>query len=256
MIVNGRRMRRAGYCMIATLIAGLIATVVHAMSVSPVILDLTTSGQRMSQVVTIENKYATPIILEVLTQEAEYTDGGVTGTGKPTDDLLAFPPQAQIAPGGTQAIRIQYVGDPDLAKSRHYFVTVAQLPVNMAEGQSGVQLLYNFQIVTGVAMAGKRPNIRVANAESYMGEDGKSRLLLVLQNDSDTYGYLSNGSLRVSQKNGSAQEIFKKSMTSDQVVQEIGYGLVGAGQTRRLKTPIILPEMGGNVEAVFTPSTR
>jgi fimbrial chaperone protein len=250
------RMRIAGYGAVAAAIAVLVATVVHAMTVSPVVVDLTTTGGRMSQIITIENKYAKPVILEMLSQEAEYTDEGVKGTGKQTDDLVMFPPQAQIAPGGTQAIRIQYVGDPDLAKSKHYFVTVAQLPVKMPEGQSGVQLLYNFQIVTGVAMSGKRPNITVAGAESYMGGDGKPRLTLILKNDADTYGYLSNGSLRITQKDAGGKEVFKKSMTPDQISQDIGYGLVGAGQTRRLQTAIVLPETGGSVEAFFTPASR
>ena len=248
--------RFSRYSMAAVAAAAMVATVVHAMTVSPVVVDLTTSGQRMSQVITIENKYAKPVILEMLSQEAEYTDDGVRGVGKPTEDLLMFPPQVQIAPGGSQAIRIQYVGDPELAKSKHYFVTVAQLPVKMPDGQSGVQLLYNFQIVTGVAMAGKRANIKVVSAESYMGEDGKPRLLLVLNNETDTYGYLSGGSLRIAQKNAAGQETFKKNLNSDQISQEIGFGLVGAGQIRRLKTPIILPEAGGTVEAAFSPSSR
>jgi fimbrial chaperone protein len=251
-----KRMKLPGYAAIAVMIAALVATVVHAMTVTPVIVDLTTSGSRMSQVVTIENKYAQPITLEILTQETEYTDEGVKGTGKQTDDLLVFPPQTQIAPGGTQAIRIQYVGDPDLKQSKHYFVTVAQLPVKMPEGQSGVQLLYNFQIVTGVAVAGRKPAISVASAESYQGADDKPRVLLVLRNDADTYGYLSNGSLRITQKNAAGQEIYKKTMTPDEISQEIGFGLIGAGQTRRLKTALVLPETGGSIEAVFTASSR
>jgi fimbrial chaperone protein len=241
------RVKAPAYALVAIVIAALVATAVYAMTVTPVIVDLTTSGSRMSQVVTIENKYAKPVTLEILTQEAEYTDEGVRGTGKQTEDLLVFPPQAQIAPGGTQAVRIQYVGDPDIAQSKHYFVTVAQLPVKMPEGQSGVQLLYNFQIVTGVAMSGKKPNISVASAES---------ILLVLKNDSDTYGYLSNGSLRITQKNAAGEEIYKKTMTADEIAQEIGFGLIGAGQTRRLKTALILPEMGGSIEAVFTATSR
>ncbi|MGQ3101203.1 MAG: fimbria/pilus periplasmic chaperone [Sphingopyxis solisilvae] len=244
------------YALAVVAAAALVATVVHAMSVSPVVIDLQTSGQRMSQVVTIENKYAQPIVLEMSAQEAMYTDEGVMGTGKPTDDLLVFPPQAQIPPGGTQAIRVQYVGEPELAQSRHYFVTVAQLPVKLPEDESAVQLLYTFQVVTGVSMPGKRPNLAVTGAETFMGGDDQPRLLLVLTNDADTYGYLSNGTLRVVQKDDTGREVFRRSMNSDQINQEIGLGLVGAGQTRRLLTPIILPQMGGQIEAVFTPTRR
>ena len=251
------RSKSAIYGALAVAACASIATAVYAMTVSPVVVDLQTSGQRMSQVVTIENKYAKPVVLEVLTQEAEYTDEGLRGTGKPTDDLLVFPPQAQIAPGGTQAIRIQYVGDPDLAKSKHYFVTVAQLPVKLPDSDSAIQLLYNFQIVTGVSMAGKRPKIRVASASLPIdGGDGKPRVLLILNNDADTYGYLSSGSLKIVQKDASGKEIFKKTMDGDQISQEIGFGLIGAGQIRKLQTGIILPTSGGSVEAYFTPAAR
>jgi fimbrial chaperone protein len=250
------RPKSAIYGALAVAACASIATAVYAMTVSPVVVDLQTSGQRMSQVVTIENKYSKPVVLEILTQEAEYTDEGLRGTGKPTDDLLVFPPQAQIAPGGTQAIRIQYVGDPDLAKSKHYFVTVAQLPVKLPDSDSAIQLLYNFQIVTGVSVAGKRPNIRVSSASSYSGGDGKPRVLLTLNNDADTYGYLSSGSLRIVQKDAAGKEIFKKTMDGEQISQEIGFGLIGAGQIRKLQTGIILPTSGGSVEAYFTPSAR
>lgn len=234
----------------------IVATVVHAMSVSPVVVDLQTSGQGMSQIVTVENKYATPIVLEMTATEAEYTDEGLRGTGKPTEDLLVFPPQAQLPAGGSQAVRIQYVGKPDIDKSKHYFVSVAQLPVKLPEGESAVQLLYNFQVVAGVSVPGGRPNIKVDSAEAYMGGDNKPRLLLVLTNDSNTYGYLSGGSLRVVQKDASGKEVFRRSLTPDQISQEIGFGLVGAGQKRRMSTPIALPQMGGQVEVSFTPSRR
>ncbi|PQM28581.1 molecular chaperone [Sphingopyxis lindanitolerans] len=248
--------RLALYSIITVAIVALVATVVNAMTVSPVVIDLQTSGQRMSQVITIENKYARPIILEMTVQEAEYTDDGVKGTGKPTDDLLVFPPQAQVAPGGTQAVRVQYVGDPDLPKSKHYFVSVNQLPVKLPEGESAVQLLYNFQVVTGVSVPGKRPNIKIESAETYMGGDNNPRLLLVLTNDADTYGYLSGGSLKIVQKDSSGKEIFHRTMTGEQISQEIGFGLVGAGQKRRMTTPIILPQMGGQIEASYIPSRR
>ena len=234
----------------------LVATTAHSMSVTPVVVDLAMSGQRMSEIVTIENTYARPIILEMQVQKAEYTDQGVSGTGKETDDLLVFPPQVQIAPGASQAVRVQYVGDPDFSQSKHYFVTVAQLPVKLPEGESAVQLLYNFQIVVGVGKPDTKPSLAVKNAEVEVSDDGKALLVLVMENTSSTYGYLSGGSLQIVQKNEAGEEIFKKTMTAEQVSQEIGYGLVGAGQIRRILTPVVLPQTGGSVEASFTASKR
>ena len=226
----------------------------NAMSVTPVVVDLQSAGRQMTQLVTIENTYARPIILEMKVQEAQYTDDGIKGTAKDTDDLLVFPPQAIIPPGKSQAIRIQYVGDPAIAAGKHYFVTVAQLPVKLPEGETAVQLLYNFQVVVGVNPPGQRARIAVDHAEVSTTGDGQPRLLLVLKNDAAAYGYLSGGGMKIVQRDSAGKEVFNRSLTGEQITQEIGYGLVGAGQTRRLATPIVLPQAGGSVEATFTPS--
>ena len=68
--------------------------------------------------------------------------------------LQALGVQAMIQPGQTQTFRVQYVGDPDLARSKHYYVTVAQLPVQMPQGQSAIQILYNFQVLVSVSPSG------------------------------------------------------------------------------------------------------
>jgi fimbrial chaperone protein len=224
-----------------------------AMTVQPVIIDLQSSGRQMSQVVTVQNTFQTPLPVELRAQEADFDRDGLKTTGKDTDDLLIFPPQALIQPGRTQSFRVQYVGDPELAKSKHYYVTVAQLPVKLPEGQSAVQILYNFQVIVSVGIPGAKSAVKVARAEISTEGDGKPRAVLLLENNSNNYGYLSRGSLRITQKDAGGKEIFRKSLSSAEIQQQIGFGLVGAGQQRRILTPLILPQAGGTVEAQFTP---
>lgn len=252
MLKSGRRHALAACAMALT---AMTAPAAWAVSVTPVVVDLQTSGSRMSQVVTVENRYARPVVLEIKVQEATYTDDGLKSTGKDSDDLLVFPPQMSIEPGKSQAIRVQYVGDPALAQSKHYFVTVAQLPVKLEEGSpTVVQLLYNFQVVVGVGVAGTRPNLQVAKAEVTTEGDGKPRATITLTNDAATYGYLTGGTLRMVEKDASGKEVFNRTLNSDQIEQEIGYGLVGAGQTRRITTPIVLPVAEGTLDVRFSPS--
>ena len=248
---------RRWFVALGLILLAAMASAAWAMSVSPVVIDLEPAGRRSSQIVTVENRYARPIVLEMRVQEAEYTDEGVHGTGVASDDLLAFPPQVIIPPNGTQAVRVQYVGEPDVTRGKHYFMTVAQLPVELPEGQTAVQLLYNFQVVVGVNPSRVRPQIAVQSANIFTETgDGSARLQLVLTNDSAAYGYLSGGSLRVIQRNAAGTEVYNHLFSPEEIAQVIGYGLVGAGQTRRLLTPIILPEAGGSVEARFTPTSR
>lgn len=224
----------------------------HAMTVQPVVIDLQTAGRDMSQVITVENTFATPLPVELTVQELELGTDGVKQTGKDPGDLLVFPPQAIIQPGQTQTFRVQYVGDPDLARSKHYYVTVAQLPIKLPEGQSAIQILYNFQVLVSVAPSGVKPKITVQGAQLTTSPEGKPMAVLTVNNDSPAHGYLSNGHIRLVERDKSGSQVFSKTLSGAEIQQTMGFGLVGGGQTRRVVVPIVLPSAEGTVEASFT----
>jgi fimbrial chaperone protein len=224
-----------------------------AMTVQPVVLNLSTSGRMMSQVITVENTFANPLPIEIRIQELALDENGVRGTGQDPGDLLVFPAQALIQPGQTQAFRVQYVGSPDLARSKHYYVTVAQLPVKLPEGQSAIQILYNFQVLVSVGPQGVKPALKIDGAEIGHNQTGKPVPIIIVSNASAAHGYLSQGRLRVVEKDGSGKEVFRRTFSGPEIQQTVGFGLVGAGQTRRVTVPVVLPVEGGKVEAQFTP---
>ena len=228
----------------------------HAVSVQPLVIDLQTRGRATSQIIRVENTYKTPLPVEIRIFEADYTDEGLLPTSRPSGELLVFPPQALIAPGKTQAFRVQYVGDSVVDRSRHFVVTIAQLPVQLPQSGSKVQILYNFNIVVGVAAPSAKAALRIERSEIEVGADAKARPIFYVRNDAETYGYLANGSLSIKQRDASGREIFSRDLTDQQVNQEIGLGLVGPGQTRRLVVPIPLPQTGGTVDARYNPNRR
>jgi fimbrial chaperone protein len=236
----------------ALAVCGGVGTAI-AMTVQPVIINLTTSGRGMSQVISVENTFANPLPVEIRVDELSLDSGGVHSTGKDPGDLLVFPAQALIQPGQTQAFRVQYVGDPDLARSKHYYATVAQLPVKLPEGQSAIQILYNFQVLVSVAPQGAKPALKVEGAEVGHNAAGKPVPVITLSNDSTAHGYLSKGRLRIVQRDGAGKEIFRRALSGPEIQQTIGFGLVGAGQTRKVAVPVELPAEGGKVEAEFNP---
>jgi P pilus assembly chaperone PapD len=153
-----------------------------AMTVQPVMINLTTTGRGMNQVITVENTFATTLPVELRVQELKVTENGVELTGVDPGDLLVFPPQALIEPGQTQSFRVQYVGDPDLAASKHYYITVAQLPVQLPEGQSAIQILYNFQVLVSVGPAGVKPALAIRSASIGQNAEGKPVPVLTVGN--------------------------------------------------------------------------
>lgn len=237
------------------LAAALVQTapIANAMTVQPVVINLQTSGRGMTQVITVENTFSTPLPVELTVQELKLTEDGVSLTGVDPGDLLVFPPQALIQPGQTQTFRVQYVGDPDLAASKHYYITVAQLPVKLPEGKSAIQILYNFQVLISIAPAGHKPSISVASASIGRNAAGKPVPLLMVRNASVAHGYLSDGRLRIVEKDAAGNEIFRRTMSGPEIQQTIGFGLIGANQERRVTVPVELPSAEGSVEATFSP---
>lgn len=230
-----------------------VGTAGTAMTVQPVVIDLKTAGREMSQVVTVENTFANPLPVELTVQELRLTDDGVAATGKDPGDLLVFPPQALIQPGQTQTFRVQYVGDPALAASKHYYITVAQLPVKLPEGQSAIQILYNFQVLASVSPSGAKPQLEVKSAQVVKDANGKPVAMLTVGNNSPVHGYLSANKVRLVEKDAAGKEQFKRTLSGPEIQQTVGFGLIGAGQTRKVTIPVVLPSADGVVEASITP---
>jgi fimbrial chaperone protein len=224
-----------------------------AMTVQPVVINLTTTGNGMTQIVTVENTFTNPLPVELRVDELVVDGDMLKPSGKDPGDLLIFPPQAIIQPGQTQSFRIQYVGDPALAKSKHYYVTVAQLPVKLPEGQSAIQILYNFQVLISVAPRGAKPNLKVASAAVVKNAEGKNVPSITLDNDSPAHAYLSEGKLRVIAKDASGKEVFRRALSGPEIQQTIGFGLVGSGQKRTMQIPLELPSDAVQVDAQYTP---
>jgi fimbrial chaperone protein len=224
-----------------------------AMTVQPVVINLKTSGRGMTQIVTVENTFATPLPVELRVEELVPDGDNLKPSGKDPGDLLIFPPQAMIQPGQTQSFRIQYVGDPALARSKHFYVTVAQLPVKLPEGQSAIQILYNFQVLVSVAPQGAKPNLQIKTASVTTNDAGKLVPVLTLDNDSPSHAYLSDGRLRVIGRDAAGKETIRQTLSGPEIQQTIGFGLVGSGQIRRMQLPLELPVGTATIDAQYTP---
>lgn len=206
----------------------------------------------MSKVVTVYNTANAPLPIEMRIEAAEFTQDNLKGTGIDPGDLVAFPHQALIQPGRAQTFRIQYVGSPKLTTSRHYYVTVAQLPAARPDNSSAIQLLYNFQVLVSVQPTGAKPMIKVTQAQ-LTTHDGKSALTMEVVNSGNGYGYFSQGNLLVVEKDASGKEVARRTYAAPEIQQRIGYGLLQSGQTRKVVMPLAEAASGVSVDVRFLP---
>lgn len=225
-----------------------------AMTVQPVILDLRMAGRQMGGQIRVQNTGTTPLPVEIHLVEADLLSDTVKASTRTTTDLVAFPTQAIIPAGATQAFRIQYVGEPDLDHSRHFYAEVSQQPVEVPGGQSTIQVLYNFQAMINVAsvVAGE-PNLSMVKAEiAPAAADKAPQIAFTVHNSSKNYGYISNGSVTFVHRDASGKELLRRTLSGSDIQQMIGFGLVGPETTRTFIAPIDLSTADGKIEATLS----
>lgn len=233
----------------------LISVAAHAaMTVQPVILDLRMGGRQMGGQIRVENTGTAPLPVEVHLLEADILPDTVKASNRTTQDLIAFPSQAIIPPGATQAFRIQYVGDPEADRSRHYYAEISQQPVEVPGGQSTIQILYNFQAMINVAsvVAGD-PKLTVEKAEiKRPAPDKAPRIVFTIHNSGKNYGYISNGSLTFIHRDPTGKELLRRTLNGSDIQQMLGFGLVGPESSRSFVAPIDLTSADGKVEVILS----
>ena len=249
-----RKISRSWLIGVGAAVSMVVAGVVAAMTVQPVAVDLRMAGREMSAPVRVENNGPNPLPVEVRIVETDFTLDSVRASDRASEDLLVFPPHAIIPPGETQVFRLQYVGDPDGDRSRHYYAEVAQLPVELPEGQSAIQILYNFQVMVNVAsMIAGEPELSITGSEIVTDGEGRPVAAFTVNNASRNYGYLSTGTLTIRHTDASGRETMRRTLAPNDIQQTIGYGLIGPEMSRRFTTAIELESAEGELEVTYVP---
>jgi P pilus assembly chaperone PapD len=124
-----------------------------------------------------------PVTFEVVERTIN-PDG--TETQTPADDLFTiFPNQANIAPGKTQAVRVQFAGTAT-NKSRSFTLYAVEVPVDMSQsGQTGVQRILRIGASVHVTTATTRPK-PVLEAAAAASNGTK----VTIRNDGDRFVYI------------------------------------------------------------------
>jgi len=159
---------------IAAIMLAMFATSADAMRVSPMVVEITTRGAGSSARIEVQNVGSTALPFETRITRIEFDDNGEMTETPADEDFLVFPPQGIVPVGGRQVVRVQWIGDPDLALSRAYYVGIHQIPVDLSDSGSTetvggqLQVVYNMKSLLTVAPPGAEPQVRVVSVAPTM----------------------------------------------------------------------------------------
>ena len=228
--------------LLISIICSVVPAIANAMSVQPLIVDMKVGTRGNSGRIAVTNTFGRAVPVEVTIHPmAVAPTGEVSIGGPPTRDFLIFPPTAVIQPGRTQAFRLQWLGNASMTTSANYVVSIAQVPVELGETQSGIQLVYNFQIMANVAPATGAPSLAITRALARANEKGEARASITINNSGPAHAYLAGTRLKLSLKNREGRVIWERLYDGTQLNSLIGYGLIRQRHDRTFDIPIDAP---------------
>ncbi len=192
-------MRNLWFSVCALLAAVTLSTAAAAYEVGPLRTFLLPAQGRTSATISVFNTASDDLLFEVKTFRRDVARDG-TQTLVPVDGVFTiFPVQARVAPQKTQAVRIQYRGEPVTGDSRSYVVQIAEVPV-MKPGFSGVKFAYNFGVA--VYVDAPRAKASLQPLTNVSAESGK--LHFSVENTGAAYAFTTNYALQYRTSDGTS----------------------------------------------------
>lgn len=199
--------------------------------VNPMSYDLQPSGTKTRQDLRVENTSSTATAVEIRVERREVQPDGTDKRTPADDDFTVFPPQGTLPANGFQTFRVQYVGDPAIAATKLYLITVAQLPVSATGGEgSGIQIVYNVGTLAAVSPPNAAARIEVRSVKP--ASDPKMIEVEVI-NTGNRYARLRSGSWTLTSSDGKPEVL-----EGEPLRNAIENSLIEAGKTRVVQLPV------------------
>jgi fimbrial chaperone protein len=142
-------------------LAGFGAVPAHSSRVTPMVVEMTPGGRGSLARIEVANTDGRDIPMEIRMYRGRIAENGELELEPADDRFAAFPPQVVIPPNGRQVFRIQFIPNGPMTESEIYYASISQLPVELEETGSRIQMLMRFNVLVNVVPEGTtaRPEV-------------------------------------------------------------------------------------------------
>lgn len=179
----------------------------RAAEVLPLLIEFE-AGQQQSSVQAIRVRSTEPdaMAIEIKVIERIFDDEGIQRLEARDDEFLIFPSQVILEPLATQVFRFQYLGDLPAA-SRNFYFNVRQIPINLSEQMSQVNVVVEFAASVNLLPPAGTSEVTIISAVESMGEDGNREIVFLAANAGNLHTYLSGSEIQITRPDGSVERI-------------------------------------------------
>ncbi len=226
-----------------------VSVATQALEVGPLVHELRSNGSDSSTTVVVRNAENSAVPIEVTMSELIFSEDGNIMREEPADEeFLVFPPTSIVPAGGAQAIRIQWLGSPDLTTSKTFFAGVNQVPVELEGDGAAVQVLVAFKALVHVVPEGSTAELDPVASELSQADDGESVLTLQVLNRGNRYVYTSSNTIDIRGKTGRLR------LGPDEIRSQQLDRLVTPGVTREIVVPLGSGDWSGPISVQIVPN--
>lgn len=228
-------------------ILALLTLKAEALRVSPMIVEVAPVGRTSIARVELAHTGDGEFPVEVQMFRGEISEMGELNLIPADEDFLVFPAQVVVPPRSQQVFRVQYIGEPELAASENYYMQIRQIPVDLATGESQVQVVVNYNILVNVIPQGTSPEPVIESIRPMVREN-VSGIEVRVENRGTRYFTAGTLPWRITGKaeDGTAVDM---SLPPAEISKLIGVGVVTPGRARIFFIPTEKPLVEGSIKA-------
>lgn len=213
------------------------------------VLEVSPAGRASSARITLTNPADAAFPVEVRAYRGTISETGELQLTPADDDFLIFPTQIAVPARSEQVFRVQYVGDPELRQSQAYYIGVDQVPVTLAKGKTGVQVVVNFNVLVNVVPEGAKPQPVVESVTPAVHDKVPGVEVRVADRGAKYFTASSyDWTLTARATDGTPIQLRQ---TRDQIAKQIGVGVVAPGRARLFFVPTGKPVAEGSASVTL-----
>ena len=178
---------------------------------SPIVAQFAPSGAGASRTFVVKNTHVDPIALQIEVYRRSADETGKEVREPEFDDFIITPPQLVLAPGQSQSIRVQWIGDTDPEMELSYRLIVEQLKIPYAREDAGetrrVDVSVGFRYEAALYVVPKKGEAKaeIISSEAIVSEEGDPMLRLTVKNTGERRAILQQTTLTVTSGDQSVQ---------------------------------------------------
>lgn len=205
-------MVRATGLLIAALFASAF-TRAAAFELSPIVVQLEPRGPGSARNLVVNNTQSDPIALLIEVYARSADDHGQELRTPDYDSFVITPPQLVVEPSTSQAIRVQWIGSPDIEREQAFRIIVRQLPIRFVsenrdnEFQADVAVAYRYEAAVYVAPSQSDPLAELISSEAVTDDVGRRMLRLTIASKGRRRAILDQPSLQITSATGNSVDL-------------------------------------------------